>query len=173
MILVFLIFSLRLNIHSPPSPSSRGSSLSAIRVVSSAYLRLLMLLPPILIPAFNSSHLAFLMLCSAFRLNKQGNSRQPCWTPFSILNQSVVPYRVLTVASWPMYRFLRSQIRWSGILVFSFAYIYIYVCIHIYIHTIFHVLFHYDLYKILNIVSMTLLFICFIYSNLYLLIPNS
>ena len=35
------------------------------------------------------------------------------WTPF--LNQSVVPYRVLTLASWPTYRFLRRQVRWSGI----------------------------------------------------------
>ena len=30
-----------------------------------------------------------------------------------MLNQSVVPYRVLTVASWPAYRFLRRQVRWS------------------------------------------------------------
>ena len=49
-----------------------------------------MFLPPILIPACNSSSLAFLMMCSAYRLNKQGDSRQPCHTPFSILNQSVV-----------------------------------------------------------------------------------
>ena len=49
-----------------------------------AYLRLLMFLPPILIPACNSSSLAFLMMCSENRLNKQGDSRQPCHTPFSI-----------------------------------------------------------------------------------------
>ena len=36
------------------------------------------------------------MMCSAYRLNKQGDSRQPCRTPFSILNQSVVLYRVPT-----------------------------------------------------------------------------
>ena len=29
--------------------------------------------------------------------------------------QSVVPCLVLTVASWPAYRFLRRQVRWSGI----------------------------------------------------------
>ena len=69
---------------------------------------------PILMPACNSSSLAFLMMCSAHSLNKRGDSRQPCHTPFSILNQSVVPYRVLTVASWPTYRFLRRQVRWSG-----------------------------------------------------------
>ena len=61
--------------------------LSAIRVASSSYLRLLIFLPPILIPACNLSSLAFLMMCSAHRLNKQGDSRQPCCIPFSILNQ--------------------------------------------------------------------------------------
>jgi len=30
-------------------------------------------------------------------------------------NQSVVPCPVLTVASWLAYRFLRRQVRWSGI----------------------------------------------------------
>ena len=48
----------------------RFSSLSAIRVVSSTYLRLLMFLPPILIPACNSSSSAFLMICSAYRLDR-------------------------------------------------------------------------------------------------------
>ena len=76
-----------------------SSLFSAIRVVSFTYLRLLMFLPPILIPAYNSSSLAFLMMCSLYRLNKQCNSRQLHCTPFSILNQSFVPYRVLTVAS--------------------------------------------------------------------------
>ena len=33
---------------------------------------------------------------------------------FPVWNQSVVPCPVLTVASWPAYRFLRRQIRWSG-----------------------------------------------------------
>ena len=55
-----------------------------------------MFLLPILIPACNSSSLPFHMMCSAYRLSKQGDSRQPCHTHFSILNQSVVPYRVLT-----------------------------------------------------------------------------
>ena len=84
-----------------------SSSLSAIRVVSSAYLRLLMFLPTVLILAGNSSSPAFLMISSAYRLNKQGDSRQSCRTPFWILNQSVVPYRVLTLPSWPAYRFIR------------------------------------------------------------------
>ena len=42
-----------------------SSSLSAIRVVSSAYLRLLIFLPAILIPACAASSPAFLMMCSA------------------------------------------------------------------------------------------------------------
>ena len=47
-----------------------GSPLfSSIRVVSSAYLRLFMFVPTILIPAWSSSSPAFLMMCSAYRLN--------------------------------------------------------------------------------------------------------
>ena len=36
-------------------------------------------------------------------------------TLFPIWNQSTVSCPVLTVASWPAYRFLRRQVRWSGI----------------------------------------------------------
>ena len=90
-------------------------SLSAIRVVSSAYLRLLIFLLAILIPAYVSSSLAFLMKYSAYKLNKQGDNIQPGHTPFPIWNQSVVPCPVLTVVSWPAYRFLKRQIKWSGI----------------------------------------------------------
>ena len=71
----------------------------------------------ILTPACDSSSTAFLIICSVYRLNKQGDSRQPYRTPFSVLNQSVVPCRVLTAVSWPTYRFLRRQVRWSGILI--------------------------------------------------------
>ena len=48
-----------------------SSSLSAIRVVSSAYLRLLIFLPAILIPACVSSSPAFLMMYSAYKLSEQ------------------------------------------------------------------------------------------------------
>ena len=51
-----------------------SSSLSAIRVASSAYLRLLIFLPAILIPACASSSPAFLMMYSAYKLNKQGDN---------------------------------------------------------------------------------------------------
>ena len=54
-----------------------SSSLSAIRVVSSAYLRLLIFLLAILIPACASSSPAFLMMYSAYKLNKQGDNIQP------------------------------------------------------------------------------------------------
>ena len=70
---------------------------------------------PSLIPACASSSPAFLMMHSAYKLNKQGDNIQPWRTPFPVWNQSVVPCPVLTVASWPAYRFLRRQVRWSGI----------------------------------------------------------
>ena len=55
------------------------------------------------------------MMYSAYKLNKQGDNIQPWHTPFPIWNHSVVPRPVLTVASWPAYRFLKRQVRWSGI----------------------------------------------------------
>ena len=51
-----------------------SSSLSAIRVVLSAYLRLLIFLLAILIPACASFSPAFLMMYSAYQLNKQGDN---------------------------------------------------------------------------------------------------
>ena len=67
-----------------------SSSLSVIRVASSAYLRLLVFLPEILIPACDSSCLAFHMMHSAWKLNKHSDNIQPWPTPFPILNQSIV-----------------------------------------------------------------------------------
>ena len=79
-----------------------SSSLSAIRVMSSAYLRFLIFLLAILISAFASSIPAFHMIYSAYRLNHQSDNIQPWHTPFPIWNQSIVPCAVLTVASWPV-----------------------------------------------------------------------
>ena len=90
-------------------------SISATRVVSSVYLSLLIFLLEIFIPAGTSSSPAFLMMYSAYKLNKQGNNIHTWYTPFQILNQSVVPHPVLTVVSLPAYRFLRRQVRRSGI----------------------------------------------------------
>ena len=89
-----------------------NSSLCAISLVSSAYLRLLIFLPAILILACASSSPVFLMKYSAYKLNKQGDNIQPWCPPFPIWNQSV-PCPVLTVASWPAYRFLKRQVSQS------------------------------------------------------------
>src|SRR5574341_539959 len=62
-----------------------SSSLSAIRVVSSAYLRLLIFLPAILIPTCVSSSPAFLMMYSAYKLNKQGGQYTALTNSFSCL----------------------------------------------------------------------------------------
>ena len=70
-------------------------SLSANREVSFAYLRLLIFLLEILISAWDSSSLAFPLMYSAQKLNKQGGNVQPWSTPFPILNQSVVSCLVL------------------------------------------------------------------------------
>ena len=72
-----------------------SSSLSAVSVVWSAYLKLLMFLLAILIPACASSSLAFCMMCSAYKLYVQGDNIRPWRTPFPIWNQSVVPSLVL------------------------------------------------------------------------------
>ena len=67
-----------------------SSLLSAIRLVSSEYIRLLIFLPAILIPACVSSSPTFLMMMySAYKLNKHGGNIQPWHTPFPIWNQSV------------------------------------------------------------------------------------
>ena len=88
-------------------------------MVSSAYLKLLMFLLAVLIPACDSSCLAFHMMYSAFKLNKQGDNMEPWHFPFPILNQSVVPSPGLTAASWTAYRCQRRCIKWNGIHLFK------------------------------------------------------
>ena len=70
MILILRMLSFSQLFHSP-------LSLSPIRVVPSAYLRLLIFLPAILIPACASSSLAFPMMYSTYKINKQGDKTQP------------------------------------------------------------------------------------------------
>ena len=112
----WVFWALRQLFHSPLSLSSRSSSsLSAIRVVLSAYLRLFIFLPAILIPPCASSSPAFHMMYSAYKLNKQGDNIQPSSTSFPNWNQFVVPSPFLTVASWPAYRFLRRWVRLPNI----------------------------------------------------------
>ena len=101
MILVFWMLSFKLAFKLSSSTFTKrlfsSFSLSALRVVSSAYLRLLIFLLAILIAACASPRPAFSMIYSAYKLNKQGDNIQP----FPIWNQSVVLCPFLTVASWP------------------------------------------------------------------------
>ena len=66
---------------SPPGAKNPGvffhSTTTFHKDVSSAYLRLLIFLPAILIPACATPSLAFLMMYSAYKLNNQGNNIQP------------------------------------------------------------------------------------------------
>ena len=91
-----------------------SSKLSAIRVISSAYLRLLIFLPAILIPACDSYTLAFHMMYSENKLNKQGDNIQTCCTSLPILSGPVVQSNS-KCCILPAYRFLRRQVRWSGL----------------------------------------------------------
>ena len=53
-------------------------------LLKAAYLRLLLFLPAILIPACASSSLAFCTVYSAYKLNNQGDNIQPWHTPFPV-----------------------------------------------------------------------------------------
>ena len=59
-----------------------SSLLSAIRMVTSAYLRLLIFHLAILIPAYYSSSLTLHMMYSVYKLNKHGDNIQP-WRTLS------------------------------------------------------------------------------------------
>ena len=105
-----------------------SSSLSAIGWCHWCYLRLLIFLLAILILTCASSSPVFLMMYYAYKLNKHSDNVQPWCTSFLICNQSVLPCPVLTIASWPAYRFLRRQVRWllfpSLLRIFQFVVIY-------------------------------------------------
>ena len=51
----------------------------------------------------------------ALCINAKHAGWQPWHTPFPIMNQCSVPCLVLTVASCLVYRFLREQVKWTGI----------------------------------------------------------
>ena len=100
------------------------SSLSAIRVVSSAYLRLLIFLPAIFIPTSISFSPAFHMRYSACKVNKQGdNTTVTHRVTESSLDVLLSPFGTSccsmssSVSSWIAYRFPKRQVRWSGILI--------------------------------------------------------
>ena len=92
-----------------------SSSLFASRVVSSAYLRLLIFLPEILTPACDSSSLTFHMMYSAYTLNKQDDKTQFCRTSFPNLNQWVS----MTGSNCCFLTYIQvsQEIRWSGVAV--------------------------------------------------------
>ena len=78
-ILIFWMLSFKPAFHPSLSLSSRGSLdplYPAISVVSSAYLMLLIFLLAVLIQACASSSPAFLMMYSAYRLNKGGDWKE-------------------------------------------------------------------------------------------------
>ena len=119
MIFIFWMGRLSQMFHSPLSLSSRDS-LVPLHFLPWWWCHLhiwgyWLLLLAVLIPACASFSPAFLMMYSAYKLSQQGDNIQPWCTPFPIWNQSVAPRLVLTVASWLAYRFLRRQVRLSGI----------------------------------------------------------
>ena len=67
-----------------------SSSLSAIREVSSAYVRLLIFLLEILIPTCDSSSLPFLMMYSAFKLNMQLTTWSYVHFQFLVKNKNTI-----------------------------------------------------------------------------------
>ena len=103
MILLFLMLSFKPAFSLSPFTLIKrlfsSSSFSAFRVVSYGYLRLLIFLLEILIPACDSSSLSFCIMYSAYNFKKQGDNIKPWCTLFPILNQSIIPWAVLTVAS--------------------------------------------------------------------------
>ena len=121
MILVFWMLSFKPAFSFSPFTLIKrlfSSSVSAIRVVSSVHLSLLIFLLAILIPLCDSSSPAFHLMYSEYKLNKQNDNIQPWCTPFLIWNQFIVPCPVLTAASWPAYRSLKRQVGCSGIPIF-------------------------------------------------------
>ena len=90
-----------------------SSSLSAIRVVSSAYLRLLIFLQAILIPACASSSPAFLMMYSAYKFMNQGK--------LEVVKQEIARVNVNILGI--------SELKWTGMGEFNSDDHYIYHCI--------------------------------------------
>ena len=88
-----------------------SSSLSAIMVVSFAYLRLLIFLPSILIPAYASSSPAFRMIYSAYKLNKYISLIYsfPNFEPICSMSGSNCCFLTYIQISQ------EAEIRWSGI----------------------------------------------------------
>ena len=109
MILVFWMLSFKptFSLFSFTFIEKLFSSSSLCHNVSSAYLRLLIFLPAILIPACASSSPAFHIMYCACKLNKQGDNIQPWCTPFPIWNQSIVPLSCSNCSNMNLYVYVR------------------------------------------------------------------
>ena len=84
--------------------------------MSFANLRLLIFLPAILIPACASSNLAFHMMYSAYKLNKQGDNIQPD-VLLSQFGTSPLFYVWVLTSVRPENRFRGRKVKWSGIAI--------------------------------------------------------
>ena len=100
-----------------PREIKTTSTQRLVRVVPSSYLRLWYFSQQSWFQLASFSPV-FLMMYSAYKLNEHGDNIQPWHTLFLIWNQSAVPCRVLTIASWPVYRFLKRQVKQSGIPIY-------------------------------------------------------
>ena len=99
---------------SPLSASSRDSSSSSLSAMEWYHMHLWSCyFSWHLSSSQYSPSLAFCMY-SAYKLNKQGDNILPCRTAVPILNQNIVPWLVLTITSWPAYRFLWRLVGWFG-----------------------------------------------------------
>ena len=102
-----------------------SSSLSAVRVMSSAYLRLLIFLPAILIPACSSSSPAFLRI-SAYKLNKQGDNIQ---FSHSVVSESLLHHGLQhTTLDFPVHHqqpeLAQTHVHWVGDAIQPFHHLY-------------------------------------------------
>ena len=92
-----------------------SSLLSAIRLMSFKYLRLLIFLQEILIPACASSSPAFHVMYSALKLNKQSYSIQPWWYSFLSFQVIFCFMSGSNCCFLSCIGLLRRQVRWSAI----------------------------------------------------------
>src|SRR3984885_11852679 len=104
VVIIFVFFMLKyrpafsLSLFTLLINSTRSFFFPANNVVSSAYLKLFSIFPASFTPSVVSSNPAFLIILSAYRLNRKGDKMQPCLTPFLTLNFPVSPYSVLNTA---------------------------------------------------------------------------
>jgi len=122
IIFVFFMLKYRPAISLSLWPSYQFCQISffhTINVVSSAYLKLISILPASFTPSFASYVSSFLIILSAYRLNRNRDKIHPCLTAVLILNLLVSPNSVLINADWSSYNPLSSCIRCFGILICS------------------------------------------------------